>query len=298
MRRDGDLLIEHMRGAQSSALLCAPFIKTTVLKALLDCLSKDVSVRVVTRWIPEEIAAGVSDLGVFDLVHANENCTLHLLDNLHAKVYIADEDVLVGSANLTGRALGWSTSPNVEILTRVAASDSSVSRCLAALENARPATKEEMERIRQLVDAMKSPPLPESAEADDANARPWLPTLSAPSRLFEAYLPQARERLTQPVVAAADVDLKALDIRSGLSQDEFKEAVKAGLRTMTATRRILEAARSDLSDAAGADLVQKLSSSDDISPQVQWAIVREWITYFLGAEFEIAPQSFIVRQRS
>jgi hypothetical protein len=298
MRRDGDLLIEHMRGAQSSVLLCAPFIKTTVLKALLDCVSDGVSVRIVTRWIPEEIAAGVSDLGVFDLVQAREKCSLQLLNNLHAKVYLADDDVLVGSANLTGRALGWSSSPNVEILTRVSASDNSVGRCLAALENARPATKEEMERIRQLVDAMQSPPLPEGAEADGAIARPWLPTLGAPSRLFEAYVPQARGRLTQPIVDAADVDLKALDIRTGLSQDEFKEAVKVGLRTMTATKRILEAARSDLSDAAGADLVKELSSSDDMSPQVQWAIVREWITYFLGAEFEIAPQSFIVRQRS
>ena len=298
MRRDGDLLIEHIRQAKSSVLLCAPFIKTTVLRALLNCVRVDVPVRIVTRWVPEEIAAGVSDLGIFDLVQAREKCSLQLLDNLHAKVYLADDDVLVGSANLTGRALGWSSSPNVEILTRVSAGDDSVIRCLAALENARTATQEEMGRIRQLVDAMKSSPLPEGAEADDAIARPWLPTLGAPSRLFEAYLPQARERLTQPVVDAADVDLKALDIRAGLSQDEFREAVKAGLRTMTATRRILEAARSDLSDSAGADLVKELSSSDDISPQVQWAIVREWITYFLGAEFEIAPQSFIVRQRS
>jgi len=298
MRRDGDLLIEHLQQAKSSVLLCAPFIKTTVLKALLNCVSAEVSVRIVTRWIPEEIAAGVSDLGIFDLVQAREKCSLQLLDNLHAKVYIADDSVLVGSANLTGRALGWSSLPNIEILTSASAADSSVIRCLAALENSRNATKEEMERIRELVDAMKSPPLPEGAEADDVIARPWLPTLGAPSRLFEAYLPQARERLTQPVVDAADVDLQALDIRTGLNQDEFREAVKAGLQTMTATRRILEAARSDLSDAGGAELVKELSPSDHISPQVQWAIVREWITYFLSAEFEIAPQSFIVRQRS
>jgi hypothetical protein len=298
MRRDGDLLIEHLRRAQFSVLLCAPFIKMTVLKALLDCVGDGVSVRIVTRWIPEEIAAGVSDLAVFDLVQTRENCSLQLLDNLHAKLYLADDDALVGSANLTGRALGWSSSPNVEILTRVSVSDSSVARCLVALENSRPAMKEEMERIRELVDAMKSPKLPEAAEADCAITRPWLPTLGAPSRLFEAYLPQTRGRLMQPIVDAADVDLKALDIQTGLNQDDFLEAVKVGLRTMVATKRILDAARSDLSDAAGAELVKELSPSDDISPQVQWAIVREWITYFLGTEFEIAPQSFIVRQRS
>jgi hypothetical protein len=298
MRREGDLLIEHVRRAQTSVLLCAPFIKKSVLKVLLDCVSDNVFVRIVTRWIPEEIAAGVSDLGVFDLVQARENCSLYLLDNLHAKVYMSDDGVLVGSANLTGRALGWSSSTNLEILTQVNASDASVVRCLEALTKSRIATKEEMEDIRELAGSIVSPQLPEGADADDARARTWLPTLSAPARLFEAYVPEGRERLTQPVVDAADVDLKALDIRIGLNRDEFFEAVKAGLRSMTATKRILEAARFDLSDAAGADLVKTLSSSDDISPAVQWAIVREWITFFLKDEYEIAPQSFIVRQRT
>lgn len=252
----------------------------------------------MTRWIPEEVAAGVSDLAVFDLAQARGNCSLNLLDNLHAKLYTADDVALVGSANLTGRALGWSTFPNVEILTTVSLSDESIGRCLLALEKSRVATKEEMERIRELAEHMKSPLLPEGAEADNVVARPWLPTLSAPARLYEAYFPKARERLTQPVKDAADLDLRALDIQMGLNQHDFREAVKAGLKSMSGMKLVLEAARSDLTDIEGAKLVKELSLSDEISPSVQWAIVREWITYFLSDGFEIAPQSFIVRQRN
>ncbi|MCS4159420.1 phospholipase D family protein [Salinibacter ruber] len=75
-------------------------------------------VRVVTWWKTREIAAGVSDLEVWRVLQERGNSTLELLPSLHAKCYQFDEICLSGSANLTGAAIGWSESSNLEFLTR------------------------------------------------------------------------------------------------------------------------------------------------------------------------------------
>ena len=55
----------------------------------------------MTRWLPREIAAGVSDPEILDVLEERGNFTLTLVDNLHAKIYVADENCLVGSSNVT-----------------------------------------------------------------------------------------------------------------------------------------------------------------------------------------------------
>lgn len=94
--------------ANKEVLLAAPFIKVSVLEKLMNKISPDVSLRCITRWFPEEIVAGVSDLEVWSLIQQRSNSSLWLRPDLHAKYYRADQRCLVGSANLTGKALGWS----------------------------------------------------------------------------------------------------------------------------------------------------------------------------------------------
>lgn len=102
--------------ADRELLLVAPFIKASVLERLLDKISSDVTLKCITRWFPEEIVTGVSDLEVWNLIQNRPNSSLWLRSDLHAKYYRADNHCLVGSANLTGKALGWSDCPNLELL--------------------------------------------------------------------------------------------------------------------------------------------------------------------------------------
>ena len=68
MDSPGKKLIELCRGTSKEVMLVAPFIKIAALSKLLQSLPNElISVRCVTRWHPEEILAGVSDLEVFDL---------------------------------------------------------------------------------------------------------------------------------------------------------------------------------------------------------------------------------------
>lgn len=296
MRRDGDRLVEHFAAATQNVLICAPFIKAGVLNRLLQVIPSSVPVRVVTRWLPAEVAVGVSDLEVFDVVTARDGSRLDLLDRLHAKIYIVDNVALVGSANLTGAALGWSDKPNLELLTALAATSEAIRQFLDQLTEARPASIEERDRIRNLAVELNVPEL--NLVSDSATTAPavlWLPRLAAPARLLQAYMPQTRDRLAESVLDAALSDLDALGIPAGLPESAFRQAVADAFGRMPAVQRLLAAAADDLRDADGADIIRQMPIARDLDAEQQWLIVREWMTSFLGDRYEIVPTSFIVR---
>jgi hypothetical protein len=295
MRRDGDLLLGHLRGARKQVLLCAPFIKAGVLRALLEAIDETVDLRVVTRWHAQEVAAGVSDLEVFDLLSQRRRTTLGLIDRLHAKLYMADDQFLAGSANLTATALGWCEQPNLEILTSIPGADPAVTRCLAELTQARPATGEERDRIAAAAARIIVPRLP--AGADVTEFGPWLPRLAAPDRLYLAYMPAARDRLTTSTLQAADEDLRALDVPVGLDEAAFKAAVGSAFCSMPCIIPIVEAAEDDLTDEQAMRILESQKTNSDMPIEARWRIVRDWMTYFLAASFEIAPQTFVTRRR-
>lgn len=296
MRRDGDRLIEHFSGASKDVLICAPFIKTRVLSKLLAAIPEDVPVRVFTRWLPKEVAAGVSDLEVFEIIAGRPAASLSLLDRLHAKIYVADDAVLIGSANLTGAALGWSGSPNLELLTHARLDGEDVQLCLAALDEARPATTEERDRVREESLAFPKLDLVEDAK-EDAPAAMWLPLLGAPQRLYQAYVLTSRERLSSSVLESALGDLASLGVPPGLSEPEFKTAVAEAFRAMPAVKRLLEAADEDLGDERAIDLIGEMPVAGNLTPEQLWLMVREWMTFFLAERYEIAPASFIIRRK-
>lgn len=297
MRRDGDRLLKHLASAKRDALICAPFIKAGVLTKLLLAIPADISVRVVTRWHAKEVAAGVSDLETFDIVSRRARTSLFLLDRLHAKIYLADGAGLVGSANLTGAALGWSDTPNVEFLSFVDGESEDLHFCLAQLEAARPASADERDRILE-----ESQRFPSLELADDATttapARLWLPRLGAPSRLYQAYAPELRDRLSTSVLSAASSDLTALGIPPGLDEVSFRSATEAAFQAMPTIKQLLDAADEDLDDLHAIELIGEMQVSEDLSAEQQWLIVREWMTSFLGDRYEIAPASFVVRRKS
>lgn len=278
-------------------LLCAPFIKAGVAKRLLSVITPGIPVEIYTRWHVEEVAAGVSDLAVFDFVGERAGTTLKLLDSLHAKLYFSDDRVLVGSANLTATALGWCTEPNVELLVEVGAEQEAVIHCRAALAGARLATFEERAAIQALVDTLHRVPLPGAMSMDEELAVMWLPHLAAPDKLFMAYKPEVRGRLSAPVMEAADLDLMALAIEPHLDQVQFNTQVAERFSCMPAIRTILSAAARDLSDEEGIAIISSLHRSLQMNPEDRWKIVREWIVHFLPHWYEIVPQSFITRLR-
>ena len=59
--RLGEVLETLCREGRNTAVFVAPFVKRAAFGRLLLALPADVSLLCITRWRPEEVAAGVSD---------------------------------------------------------------------------------------------------------------------------------------------------------------------------------------------------------------------------------------------
>jgi hypothetical protein len=293
-----------------------PFIKAGALGTVLSAVGEGISVRIVTRWLAAEIAAGVTDLEVFELVQERANTELALLDDLHAKLYLADDGGLAGSANLTAAALGWSERSNVELLLPVQRGDPDVVRLLRRLEAARPATFAVRSAIEAEAAALEVPVLDEGQEAaalevpvldegqeaaaDAAELRKyaWLPSCAAPGKLRAIYESPKTTAVVEGTRTDGLADLSDLHLPRGLSALEFNEAVRDTLLLMPAFKRIIDRIPQGLTDSGGVALVGEfrpdLLKAD---AAVQWRIVRDWIAEFFQDQFEVAPESFITRLR-
>ena len=300
MISDGERLKALLQGARGRVILCAPFVKARVLRTLLSVVDKSIEVRIITRWRASEVAAGVSDLEALEIAESRKSTELRLLDELHAKLYVADDQCLIGSANLTASALGWASKNNIELLLPASVQDAEIGRLLKRLEAATPASAEVRDRIREEAEVLQSMDLPEAQEMNDDRTRhlPWLPRCAAPHLLYQIY----RDTLTKAVAKGTRedglADLQDIGLAQGLKVDEFNYAVKESLLCMPAIVRIIDEIPKGLADSEAHEMIS-LSRPDLESNDVkhQWRIVRDWMGTFFGDEFEVAPASFVTRLR-
>jgi hypothetical protein len=226
-RELGSDLLELAASAQEELLLVAPYVKLGALDRVLNVCRTSTTVRVVTRWRLDEIALGVSDLEVWPRLKARGG-RLWLHGALHAKYYRADRDVLVGSANLTDAALGWSRAPNLEILIDGAAQRDVLELFEQALwEGASPVDDDLYEAFRAALAAF--PPPPAGGVEAPAAFREWRPHLRHPEDLYRAYMGDV-DALTTASREAAVLDLAALDPPPGLAKAQFQAWIGVALR--------------------------------------------------------------------
>ena len=300
---DGERIKHLLGGASKEVILCSPFIKANALRVILETVPQFVPVSIVTRWRATEVAAGVSDLAIYDIAKERRYTEINLLQSLHAKLYLADDSCLVGSANLTATGLGWCENSNIEILLAVHRSDPDVERLLYLLDSAIPATYQIRSEIEKKVAALGS------VELIDAQDIPsdmvpnlsavWFPRCAAPENLYSVYQDSMTTVVVEGTRADAMADLSALLPPPELEREGFVTYVRSTLQQLPAFRRILDSIPARLTDSDGemivADLRPDLSKADSTR---QWHIVRAWIGEFFRNRFEVAPESYVVRIRS
>ena len=296
MLSEGYKLLSLLETAQNNIVLCAPFIKRNVLKKLLMNVPTSVSVKVVTRWRPQEVACGVSDLEVYDLIFEMDNVRLYLLDSLHAKLYVADEACLVGSANLTGTALGWSTQPNVELLVPSDINDEDIQFLLTQIQFAREASEVERDRVAGEAQSLNSGIYEEDIALSDESFELWLPSCASPSKLYGIYTEPEAEKWVAESVKSALSDLEVLATPAGLTVDEFASYISMTLERMPAFKKVLDKIPRGIRDADGITIIKELRSGyDRIDAQKHWEIIQDWIRCFFADKYEVVPDSYLVR---
>jgi hypothetical protein len=247
----GAILLDAARAARDDVCLVAPFVKIDVVSRIFAELSVDVRVDVVTRWIPAEVAAGVSDLEIFDAVAARAGARLFLSPLLHAKLYRFDTVLLVGSANLTGKALGWRAPSNIEILRPADGSDGDLrglERSLLSSSMVPDARyRDEVRKQADLLLDSGFDPRPWAAEIGGLSPS-WLPTCPTPEKLWDVYAsPEAaRRRMVESAFESACNDIACLQVGPGLTEVQFYRVISGCLNQMPLVRMIEREAESGL----------------------------------------------------
>ena len=291
-----DDLLELISAAEHELVLVAPFVKAFALERLLDHVRSGVAVTCITRWQPEEVASGVSDLEVFDIITSRAKAVLLLWPRLHAKYFRADTRCLIGSANVTSRALGWANPPNIELLVEAPATHPG----LVAFEQrseveAHPATLDlrllvgeaaaEITRERKWPTAASSigedsVVEPERDAMADLDIDLWLPSLRQPSDLHRAHSNQAEQLSTMSRIAALR-DLRALNPPMGLSAETFARVVAVALLQMPMIARIDAFAASPQRFGAVRDLIADETGMENRDASMAWQTTMRWLLHFL-----------------
>ncbi|MEV4323107.1 phospholipase D family protein [Microbispora rosea] len=275
-QRCGERVLALVRDAKV-VTIAAPFITVSGIEPLLSALSDECSLEVITRWRPDEVAAGVSDPRVLDLVNQRGG-TVALHPVMHAKAYIADTRALVGSANVTSNGLGWHRPGAVEILIETAADEPALVSLLTVLRGTSVAASE-TDRDAVLAAAEILPPAPLRAPTEATERSDWLPTYRPPEVLWRVYTGQREES----VAALVRPELAALGVPAGLvSEEAFNKYVGAILR-QGFTGRIARECSNLTTMKAVQRLVELCGEMDRTidDPADSWETLAAWIAHFL-----------------
>jgi PLD-like domain len=275
-KRQGDRIRALLRGAKNEVSIIAPFIKTGALKSLLEAIPAHVHVRCITRWLPKDIAAGVSDPEIIDLLEQRGHFSLSLVDILHAKIYIADKTCLAGSANVTQPGLGGTDAQtNIEILVETTVDDSSVAETLEAISKTeRQASQFDAETARRLADSFR--PLTTLA-SDDAV---WFPRSRKPERAYAFY----RKPPTGYLGAIDQLlleDVASANIQPGLSKRDFRLAVRTLLKKIPLAKLLLGGKKDMMLTKAEASPYIVSMAGTEFTTEDLWLAFINWMSFYL-----------------
>lgn len=258
--------------------LIAPFIKLDVFQAVLAATPASVrQIDCVTRWSVAEVAAGVSDPEIVQLVNEDERLRVRLCHNLHAKLFLADTVGLVGSANLTRKAFGTTARHNLELLVEVDADHPEIQHLLQHIELiAVPATEAMALAIREQAKLLQEAESTIIVPGEDVSPAAWYPVTRRPDRIYAAYLGKAD---ASPAVREGYVhDLAFLGVPPGLDEAGFNDAVRQRLGAIPEVSRLLKGERLTNLDIQ-LSISRRVGLGQNEARRVAETIA-EWLKYF------------------
>lgn len=264
-----------LTGNATEAVIAAPYVKENSLRRLLEQLPHLANLTCVTRWQVGDIAAGVSDTTVRALVKSFGG-VFRLHPSLHAKYYRFDDEVLIGSANLTDAGLGIGHATNLEILARPAAGGfDSTAFEQELLAGSREIDDGEFVAWDAIPVARSSPQV-----GPDSSLSGWYPTTRDPTDLWQLYSGH-RALLSSNVQQRAEADLSVLRVPEGLDADRFGGWVLASLLSSSFVADVRQISPSDEPHA-----FLRLADDWGLEPgsaRYGAETVRTWLAYFLGS---------------
>ncbi len=298
----GTQLEQLCSSGQHHIVLTAPFIKAPTLARLLDKVPDSARVQCITRWRPEEIVAGVSDLEVWPLIQKRDQTSLWLRHDLHAKYYRADTKCMIGSANITDAALGWTRQPNLELLIELPYGEQFVQFEMSLLSRCIQVDQQIYEQIKEITQGLKEQGVINISPAQDvlelsfavANVSLgdidcWTPRLRHPEDLYLAYIGRL-DRLSTASQQAALGDLASLPVPMGLDRKMFEGYIAMLLLQLPVIRQIDVFVEQPQKFVAVREFLGNLDcfKSPDFDAERAWQTLMRWLLYFLPKRYSLS----------
>lgn len=260
--------------AKESVAIIAPFIKIGALCSLTKVVDPDIHLRCVTRWLPEEVATGVTDPAIIYELQKRGNYSLTIVDSLHAKIYIADNRCLIGSVNTTNKGFGDVDNSNIEVLVESSVDDSSIKKTLSDVAQAeKVATIEMAEKIMMLATSLPQ---------QDINVEEfWFPRSNKPDDAFKFYsnMPEPEEYLSEANRLLL-LDLEATKIHPGLSEPKFRFEICSLLSEIPLVDALLDVTNDITLTRSDVHPQLKLLENEEFSVNDLWRSLVNWVVYF------------------
>ena len=272
--------------------IVAPFVKLDALERLFESTRPDAGLKLVCRWRPDDLIAGVSDLEVFHYL-GSKNCELYVNERIHMKLYVFESNTAVStSANLTLRGLGYVDidRANIEVGSDVELNATDWVNLYSVVRGSRLMTSEIYARFEEYVRA--NPPPPPTPAAPDllGPAKRFtlasLPATERPEQLADFYFDPRASRDGSEAVRRAFLDLANFGIPPGLSRVEFENVLGSAFRVNPFVLEFVEYLRAEKSLRFGAvnDWIHK--KCEDVPLPYRWEIKSNthafynWLTHF------------------
>jgi len=296
----GETLHRMCSDAVEKVVFVAPFIKASVMKTILENVSEEIEITCLTRWRADEVAAGVSDLEIYEIIK-EKNGNVYLLQNLHAKYYRGDQVVFLGSSNLTQAALGWSNQSNQELMIHTERNQEFSAYEEMLFCKAIPVDEEIYQLCKQrMAEYLTAMPeiirnrrnlLGKCAETMNGTDEEWIPKSRHPDSLFLAYS-GIQENLSSFALGAAVADLQHFDIPNGLNEKSFRAFIGMQLLQEPIIKRVDDAV---VSEYRFGEMVQKLRQyvhDPSADMKALWQVLIRWLLYFLPERYVLKTYNY------
>jgi len=208
-----------------------PFIQINALKNLVDSGVFNPTLQIVTRWMPNDILSGVSDLKIYPYLK-EKGIRLYINNKIHLKLLIFESNkAFHTSGNITNTGLGLSENANIEIGCFVDINNYDVQQVTNIIEDSIVVTDEIYEIASQYLKDNKSkvPPLPKLNLVKQFKKEYSLsdfPAVDSPRQLFDLYSRPDLKTVENEMVRRCYHDLAKYSIPFGLDDAYFFNHVK------------------------------------------------------------------------
>lgn len=227
------------------------------------------------------------------------NIPLFLRNDLHAKLYVADNRCLVGSANVTETALGWRTPSNLELLVPVDREDVIVREFIEDLfRNPVLANDLQRDRLQLLLDDVRQQKdfsISSVVDASLPNLLPanWAPTIKTPEDIYALYSGD-EQRVLRSAIDVTRTELQRFRVPHGLNEASFRSWIGAMLAQAPIVEKTINHIEhsADISESMFQVLLLDVGvDAEEYPVRDRMMVLQRWLEYFLDGDYELVADS-------